>query len=205
MSRAQTRPDVILVAVDDRTAEAWTRAAAGIERVTVHKGSILDVDCDAVVSPANGFGFMDGGLDQLYTVHFGQLVQDRVRERILHDHDGELLVGDALTVATGDERQPWLIAAPTMRVPMFLGPETVNPYLAMRAVLREARRHPGIASVAVPGLGTGTGRVPVTVCARQMRAALLRADRPVVLPASWAEATEDHRLLYTDGPGRLQY
>lgn len=205
MSRAQTRPDVILVAVDDRTADAWSKAANGIDRVTVHKGSIVDVDCEAVVSPANSFGFMDGGLDQLYTLHFGQIVQDRVRERILYDHDGELLVGDALTVPTDDERHPWLIAAPTMRVPMHLGPESVNPYLAMRAILREARRHPSISSVAVPGLGTGTGRVPVTVCARQMRAALLRADRQVLLPTSWAEATEDHQLMYTDKPTRLSY
>ncbi|WP_412539467.1 hypothetical protein R8Z50_26975 [Longispora sp. K20-0274] len=105
---------------------------------------------------------------------------------------------------TGDAAIPWLIAAPTMRVPMILPGETVNPYLAMRAVLREAARQ-RIGTVAVPGLGTGVGRVSAAVCARQIRAALLAADRPVALPRSWAEASQDHQSLYTDRPTRLQH
>ncbi len=31
----------------------------------------LDVKCDAVVSPANSFGFMDGGIDLIYSHRFG--------------------------------------------------------------------------------------------------------------------------------------
>ena len=56
------------------------------------------------------------------------------------------------------------------------------------------------------GLGTGVGRVPPAICARQMRAALdeFLLDR-FREPADWAEASERHQLLYTDRPTRLQY
>lgn len=192
------------MAVDERTAERWDEVAAEFPDVDVRRGSILDAGCEAVVSPANSFGFMDGGLDALYLEHFGPGVQTAVRERIFYDHDGELLVGDALAVSTGDSVIPWLIAAPTMRVPMRLPNDTVNPYLAMRAVLKCAASV-GVASVAVPGLGTGIGKVPAAICARQMAAALHAAAGRVRLPASWAEASEDHQLLYTNRLERLQY
>lgn len=197
--------EIVLAAVDERTAAAWDTVSAAWPRVRVHRGSILDAACDAVVSPANSFGFMDGGVDALYLEHFGSRIQTAVRERILYDHRGELLVGAAVTVPTGDPAIPWLIAAPTMRVPMRLPPDTVNPYLAMRAVLRAAAGTPSIRTVAVPGLGTGTGRVPPALCARQISAALAADEGLVELPRSWAEASERHQLLYTDEPIPLQY
>ena len=52
---------------------------------------------------------------------------------IFKHHHGELLVGTAEIVESGDKGIPFLIAAPTMRVPMIQG-ETVNAYLAARAV-----------------------------------------------------------------------
>ncbi len=93
--------------------------------MSVLRGSILDVACDAVVSPANSFGFVDGGIDLLYAQHFGWEVQDRLQELIRTRHR-ELLVGSAKMVETGHARIPFLIAAPTMRVPMILR-ESVNP------------------------------------------------------------------------------
>lgn len=133
-------------------------------------------------------------------------------------HHGELLVGVAEIVETDDARIPYLIAAPTMRVPMALH-ESVNAYLAARAVLllirhglfptgqREGQRIADhVRTVAFPGLGTGVGHIGANTCARQMRAAL---DDVVfgqyTMPQSWAEASERHQLLYTDCPRRLQY
>jgi O-acetyl-ADP-ribose deacetylase (regulator of RNase III) len=209
---------LILTAMDQALAKAWAKHCGELADVSVHHGSIFDVRCDAVVSPANSFGFMDGGIDALYYEHFGAVIQDRVRHAILARHHGELLIGRAEIVGTGDLRQPYLIAAPTMRVPMALGPETVNPYLAAKAVMLLVRHgvfadgpHAGVPiadhvrAVAFPGLGTGVGRVPPETCARQMRAAIdeHRAGRPR-LPTSWAEASERHQLLYTDRPRRLQ-
>lgn len=208
--------ELILSAVDEALATAWHRFCGDLDFVKIHHGSILELSCDAVVSPANSFGFMDGGIDGIYRNHFGCEVQDRVQRLITAQHHGELLVGAADVVETGNKQIPYLIVAPTMRVPMALN-DTVNAYLAARAVLllvKHGRFQAGfevgrpiaekINSLAFPGLGTGIGKLGPNTCARQLRAAiddiLLERYTP---PRSWAEAGERHQLLYTDHPGRL--
>jgi O-acetyl-ADP-ribose deacetylase (regulator of RNase III) len=205
--------------MDTGLAKAWSSFCDDLDCVTVHQGSILDVECDAVVSPANSYGFMDGGIDALYVDEFGVEVQNRLRRAILSRHHGELLVGSAEIVETGHARVPYLIAAPTMRVPMVLGPDTINPYLATRAALLLVRHgvfpegplagqpiSEHIRIVAFPGMGTGVGRVPAEISARQVRTAIDEHLRDGFrLPTSWAEASERHQLLYTDRPTRLQY
>lgn len=105
-----------------------------------------------------------------------------------------------------------------MRVPMILR-DTVNPYLAARAVfllIRHGRfmddRHYGsgavsnaVKSVALPGLGTGVGQVSPENCATQVRAAIEEfvLDRKD-FPCSWTEASVRHQLLYTDAVRDLQ-
>jgi O-acetyl-ADP-ribose deacetylase (regulator of RNase III) len=208
---------IVLAAVETDLADAWQAHCGDLPGVTVHRGSILDVSCDAVVSPANSFGFMDGGIDLLYAYHFGWDVQDRLQELIRSRHHGELLVGSAEIVETGSPRQPFLIAAPTMRVPMILR-DTVNPYLAARAALllmRHGTVPAGafagqpvasvVSTVAIPGLGTGVGRVEPETCARQVRAAIEEVvTSPVGFPRTWAEAQERHQQLYTDRVRDLQ-
>lgn len=209
---------LILTAVEESLADAWIKFCGELDFVTVHHGSILDVECDAVVSPANSYGFMDGGIDGLYMWHFGDDIQMRVRRQIFDYHHGEIVVGQADVVATGHEKIPYLIFAPTMRVPMNLH-ETVNPYLAARAIFllvmyghfqsgelagQEISEH--IKTIAFPGLGTGVGKVSFNTCAHQVRSAiddiLLKEYR---MPQSWAEASERHQLLYTKNLTRIQY
>jgi O-acetyl-ADP-ribose deacetylase (regulator of RNase III) len=210
--------NLILTAVEKSLVDAWRKFCGDLDFVTMYHGSILEVGCDAVVSPANSYGFMDGGIDAVFMNHFGSDIQMRVRRQIYDYHHGELVVGQADAVETGNERIPFLIVAPTMRVPMVLQ-DTVNPYLAARAVFILVTRgtflsgkHAGqpisdhIKTVAMPGLGTGAGKVGFNICARQVRAAindiLLKEYR---MPQSWAEASERHQLLYTNKPKRLQY
>jgi O-acetyl-ADP-ribose deacetylase (regulator of RNase III) len=175
---------IVLTAVDVPLAEAWQRWCGDLRCVEVHQGSIFDAACDAVVSPANSFGFMDGGIDRLYTEFFGPAVQVRVQACIRGCHDGELLVGQADIVPTGHDRIPFLIAAPTMRVPTALG-RSIHPYLAARAVLLlvlrgqfscgELAGQPiaaRVGRIAFSGLGTGVGRVQPVTCAKQVRAAI---------------------------------
>ena len=47
---------LILTAVEQQLADAWRKFCGDLDFVAVHHGSILDVECDAVVSPANSFG-----------------------------------------------------------------------------------------------------------------------------------------------------
>src|SRR5580765_6781019 len=105
---------IILAAVEDELADAWRRHCGDLPDVSVHHGSILDLSVDALVSPANSFGFMDGGIDLLYSHRFGLEVQDRLQEQIRTRHHGEFLVGAAELVETGDPGIPFVIAAPTM-------------------------------------------------------------------------------------------
>ena len=71
-------PEVLLSAVSDELAVAWEAHCGDLPGVRVVRGSILELECDAVVSPANSFGFMDGNLDQLYSEHFGWHVQEQL-------------------------------------------------------------------------------------------------------------------------------
>ena len=169
--------------------EAWVREFGDLDLVEVNQGDIfssadgmvaddspIDIEVDAVVSPANSFGFMDGGIDAVYTHVFGDHLQRDLQEKIESDFGGELPVGQATIVMTGSKQIPWCISAPTMRVPCDVS-ETANAFLAFRAALLSVLEHNAqedsmpIKSILCPGLATSIGRMPVERCARQMRAA----------------------------------
>jgi O-acetyl-ADP-ribose deacetylase (regulator of RNase III) len=173
-------PHIVLCAVSDRMAAAWRTVADGRPSIEAHTGSVLDIAADAVVSPANSFGWMRGGIDAVYAKAW-PTIEQRVRSAVLALHGGELPVGQAVVVETGGVRPGWLISAPTMRSPGELLPEdTVHPYLAALAVFRlwrDTRLEDGrplaevITTIAMPGLGTGVGGVAPESCARQVTAA----------------------------------
>ena len=112
---------------------------------------------------------------------------------MIEDHGGELLVGEALVVKTNHADIPYMISAPTMRVPMILK-DTVNVYLATKAIIRTAINHPDICNVAIPGMGTGVGRVSPEICARQMKAAFDAIANPI-FPLTWRETQIQHQNL----------
>ncbi|MBN9390680.1 MAG: macro domain-containing protein [Chloroflexi bacterium] len=210
--------EIILTALDRELVDAWQKFCGDLPHVRVYQGSILDVECDAVVSPANSFGFMDGGIDMLYSNHFGWGIQKQLQKLIREKHFGELIVGAAEIVGTGNPAIPFLIAAPTMRVPMLLK-ETVNPYLAARATLllvkygtfpagpyESQKIADRVKRVAFPGLGTGVGHVSPETCARQVRAAFEEVVKEKnVFPKTWFDAQTRHQRLYTDQVRDLQW
>src|SRR5262245_9883466 len=55
---------------------------------------------DCMVSAANSFGLMDGGVDAAITRFFGDGLQERVQSRILEEYLGEQPVGTSLIVET---------------------------------------------------------------------------------------------------------
>ena len=194
---------IILTAINIDLANAWQRWCGDLPFVSVHHGSIFDVECDAVVSPANSFGFMDGGIDRLYMERFGPKIQNRVQHIIKREHDGELLVGAALIVKTSDKAIPYLIAAPTMRIPMVIT-GSLNPYLATRGILKliRDRKIEGVPlskvvkKIAFPGLGTGVGRISPTICAKQVRAAIEDVMLgKSIYPTSTSQAVKRHDKL----------
>ena len=185
---------------DAAVADALAAAFSGLADVEVSQGDIFDRTADAIVSPANSFGFMDGGIDLAYSRRFGWDLSERLREQLQRDHGGELPVGQAVLVETFDERTPWMISAPTMRIPDDVS-ETVNAYLAFRAALRcavgqGASVSPPIQSVLCPGLCTAVGRMPARRAARQMHAAYGVAVLGQTLrPISLGSAVDPHARL----------
>lgn len=179
---------------------AWQEAFAGTAHIDIAHDHIFSVRVDAVISPANSFGFMDGGIDLVYSQFFGLQLQYRLQDIIRDQFDGELPVGMAVIFETFDERIPYLVSAPTMRVPQSVA-STANAYLAFKAALNTISRHNRsetrkIESVACPGLATAIGEMPASACARQMRIAYDRwRDGNVWSPKSVSAAKRDHEHL----------
>jgi O-acetyl-ADP-ribose deacetylase (regulator of RNase III) len=184
--------------------EAWRELFDGCDDVTVSAGDIFAEPADAIVSPANSFGFMDGGIDLAYSLRFGWDLQTRLQASLHAQHDGELPVGQAVIIETGDAAFPLLVSAPTMRVPMDVS-DTVNAFLAFRAVIRSVREYNRaasrpIASVLCPGLGTAVGRMHPQACARQMYYAYRTCHLgEASAPADLMEASRRHLLLVDRG------
>jgi O-acetyl-ADP-ribose deacetylase (regulator of RNase III) len=156
-----------LVDADATVAMALAEAFRAFPEVAVTHGDLLAVAQNTVVSPANSWGFMDGGIDATYRKYFGAAVEDKIREAIGRRQEGHLPIGASLVVPTGNARIPYLIVAPTMLAPEAI--ESQNCYRAMRAVLRVAESQEEIGrAVYCPGLGTGVGRVAPDDAAREM-------------------------------------
>lgn len=161
--------EIILCELSEKVVEAWQSFFGAEENVRIMNADITQVECDAIVSPANSFGFMDGGLDYALSERLGWDLEKKLQQQIKELPEGELLVGRALVLATGDTKIPYLISAPTMRIPTNFNIDTsVNAYLAMKALLIQAVNDDRINSVAIPGLCTGVGRMQPIIAARQM-------------------------------------
>lgn len=203
LSPVQTR----LVLVDPKVelCAHWETEFAGVADCTVVRGRFEDLDdYDCLVSPANSFGLMDGGVDFMITRHFGSELMERVQARILREFRGEQPVGTSIIVETGSEEHPFLAHTPTMRVPMAID-GTDNVYSAMFAMLLAVERHNAtherpIETIACPGLGTGCGRVESGEAARQMALAVKHFRSP---PGriSWVYAWSRQSSIARDGGG----
>jgi O-acetyl-ADP-ribose deacetylase (regulator of RNase III) len=178
---------------------AWQEAFADVEEVTVRAGDFFASPANAMVSPANSFGIMDGGLDLAIRDALGGDVQKRVHEVLLSRHHGELPVGFAEIVETGHASWPLLVVAPTMRVPESVA-QTTNAYLAFRAALlavkrfNEAHGTDTIRTLLCPGLGTGIGGMSPKRCTVQMLMAWKTVVGPARIP-SFQQIHEIHRAL----------
>ena len=178
--------------------DLWSEVFSDVDCVEVVEGNLLDLDCDALISPANSFGDMSGGIDKAIDDFYQGRAQKAVMAAIRDQYLGELPVGVALIVPLTGPRFPFIVAAPTMRVPVNVG-QTINAYLSLRAalvaVLQHNRENPmPIRSIAVPGLCTGVGGMDFGIAARQMRSAF---DN--VIGEGWKEVVHPAQAPYALG------
>ncbi len=182
-------------------ARVFAGVFAGEANVEILHGDILRLTAGALVSPANSFGDMSGGVDKAIDDFFGGQAQKTVQAHIREAFFGEIPVGVASILPMPHRQFPFLVVAPTMRTPGYAG-KTINAYLAMRAVLVAVTRHnrsvaARIDHIALPSLCTGVGGMPFLEAAEQMHAALENvlkggyqsvlhpAQAPYVLGAKW--------------------
>jgi O-acetyl-ADP-ribose deacetylase (regulator of RNase III) len=167
---------------DPRVAELAASQGYAIT-IDMKVGDILDFpdgEVDAVVSASNSFGSMNSGIDNQYIQAFGANLEKDVIDQISKKHNGVLPPGRAMITLLSKytKKFRFLINAPICIMPASNISDTLNPYLAMKAILEiistynQSAKGKKITSFACPGLGPGIGQVPPFRSALQMRAAL---------------------------------
>lgn len=186
MSISPKEFNLILVDPKSELCEAWKKYFSEYSEVQIVNGyfeKIKKFDC--MVSAANSYGLMDGGVDLAIRNFFGMKVQYNVQKQIKKDFYGEQPVGTSIIVYTENEEYPFIAHTPTMRVPTDIS-KTTNVYEAMFAMLRAIANYNKIVmdkdlrinKVVCPGLGTAAGRMIPMEAARQMAVAYKNFKQP---------------------------
>lgn len=190
VKRVLSEVEFQLIALNSTLVNRWRIDFSDWGNFKFHHGDIFSFgSADAIVSPANSFGYMDGGIDAIYIDKFGEQLQTDLINKIKREKYGELIVGDSLLVEIprfehqSDPKFKYLISAPTMRHPMDVS-STKNAYLAFRAVLINIYEHninyphQKITKVICPGLAVGIGRMAEHRASRQMASAYYSITNP---------------------------
>ena len=128
--------------------------------ITILQGSLLDVDVQVIVNAANSHGLMGGGVAGVIRRAAGSQVEDEARKQ------APIAVGTAVLTSGGRTKFLGIIHAPTMPEPAMRIPAE-NVAQATRAALVLADEK-GFTSMAIPGMGTGVGRVSPYEAAQRM-------------------------------------
>jgi O-acetyl-ADP-ribose deacetylase (regulator of RNase III) len=170
--------EVWLVHPEEAMAAAFRNRFSGLPGVQIVRERFEDLGPhDGFVTAGNAFGIMTAGIDAAVVRVLGEEIMERVQHRIMDQFLGEQPVGTAFLLATGSPTIPFLVHAPTMRVPGSID-GTDRVYAATWAALLAVHAHNVDAAsdrkievVACPAMGTGFGGVPFDEAARQMAAA----------------------------------
>jgi O-acetyl-ADP-ribose deacetylase (regulator of RNase III) len=182
---------IILCDLQPKLVEEWQKVFYNESDIKCVCGDIFQQgEADCIISPSQSFGFLTGGIDGIYARKFGPQVQETLQRKIKDRPMNELLVGEALLIRTSYKKIPFMISAPTMRVPMDIR-GTINVYLAFKAALTLVRNGTDFESVLCPGLGTATGRLEPEICAKQM----YQAYTGINFPANLDIAIYQHLLM----------
>lgn len=193
MGRQVQSLKIYLLDRDPEMFSAWNKYFFGIKEVDVVCSDFIEfmgrrvVDC--IVSPANGYGLMDGGYDEAITAWFGTALQDKVQKYITDRLYGEQPVGSSIVIDTGVDGIK-LIHTPTMRFPGIIKDESIIYHCTRTSLI--AALDSGVKSVLLPAFGGLTGCVPrETVAYMMWRAYEQLCDPPRKIDWNYAK---DQRL-----------
>ncbi|MBR1846905.1 MAG: macro domain-containing protein [Bacilli bacterium] len=162
---------------------AWGKRFRAHREVKVVEGefaAFMDShDVEAIVSPANSFGQMDGGYDLAIIDYFGNGLQKAVQRMIAEELYGEQPVGTSVIVDIPGTAKK-LIHTPTMRVP---GPikDPLVLYQCMRTALMAAIKEKA-RSIVIPAFGACCGKIPPETVAEMMGRGYEQILRAHVMP-----------------------
>ena len=119
--------------------------------IIVKSGDITKISCDAIVNPANSYGYMGGGVAGAIKHVGGNEIE---KEAIAQ---APIFIGSAVATTAGTLPCRFVIHAPTMKKPAMKIP-VENVTKATCAAL-ELGKEMQINNIAIPGMGTGVGCV----------------------------------------------
>ena len=188
--------DFHFISLDNNLPNLFKKIFGDLPNFSCSVGDIRDVPSyDCLVSPANSFGLMDGGIDLYLSVMVSKNVNylgKIVRKVIAKKFSGEQPIGTCIIVETSNSKYPFLAHSPTMSIPMNVD-ETLNAYYAFKAVLEEINKHnerneKKIKTVLTTTFCTGCGKMSLEKSLEQMRFAYNVVKNPI--KGDWDNANE---------------
>jgi len=129
-------------------------------------GDITKLEVDAIVNPANSEGEMGGGVAAAIKQSAGKKIEEEAMEL------APIPLGNAVVTSAGKLKCDYVIHAPTMVAPaQRTSVEKISD--AVTAALQVSTEL-SISKLAIPGMGTGTGRVPMEAAAKAIADAIRR-------------------------------
>lgn len=162
---------IYLLDINKEMTDTWQRFFKDVPNIEIHNSDFITFmkaheDVEAIVSPANSFGLMDGGYDKAIIDYLGPNAQTNVLTMLNVVYYGEQPVGTCLLVPFWKYS---ILHTPTMRTPGKIVDRTVI-YSCMRSVLLTCMKAK-IKSVVIPAFGGCTGQVDKREIANMMRLA----------------------------------
>ncbi len=163
--------DLVIVALDIEFSEKLNIFLNSVDKednITVHLGKFQELKIDAIVSPANSYGIMAGGIDahinnylndKLTYIGFIKHIQSQLSKKV------NLLQqpGSAVLLETNSDKCRYIIHSPTMQIPSIITNKEII-YWCVFNILSLVYNHnmqnlEKIKTVCMPGMGTGCGRL----------------------------------------------
>ncbi|MBU0614791.1 MAG: macro domain-containing protein [Nanoarchaeota archaeon] len=121
-------------------------------KIKIIEADIGQLQVDAIVNPANSYGYMGGGIAGAIKKQGGHEIET---EAIAF---APIPIGHAVLTTAGTLRSKHIIHSPTMEQPAAIT-DLATIKEATKAALECADEN-NLKKIAIPGMGTGVGRVP---------------------------------------------
>lgn len=159
---------IYLLDINKEMTDAWHKYFKDVEDVEIVNDCFANfmnehLDITGIVSPANSFGFMDGGYDKAIIDYLGERAQTNVLTMLNLVYNGYQPIETCLSVPF---YKYIILHTPTMRTPEVIVDHRVI-FDCMRSCLLAASKQ-RCESIVIPAFGGLTGQVQYDTIARMM-------------------------------------